>query len=411
MAVEGPKFTRQMRETHTILVPSMANIQFALLEKVLKHQGYNVKLLTNEGSQVIHKGLKFVHNDTCYPALLVIGQLIDALDSNSYDLTKIALAISQTGGGCRASNYIYLLRKALDQAGYENVPIVSLNLAGMNKEEGFQITLSMLVQGIYSLALGDTLMYLKNQVQPYLVNKKEAHNLVTKWIEKLGSEKRQTFRSYKKHTSQMVKEFSELKVDYSRHVIKVGVVGEIYMKYAPLGNNHLEDFLEQQECEVMIPGILGFVMYGIYNQVENINLYGGSFIKKLFFKWVLKYLLKREAIFLKAASTNENFVVPKPFTHTIKTGREMINLGTKMGEGWLLTAEMADLAALGYKNIICVQPFGCLPNHIVGKGMIAKMKERDQSANIVPIDYDPGATRVNQENRIKLMLAVANETN
>ena len=413
MGSSAPVFTRPMRETHTILAPSMAKIQFTLIVEVLKEEGYNVELLENEGQQVILKGLKYVHNDTCYPALLVIGQMIDALDSGKYDLDKTALAITQTGGGCRASNYIHLLRKALDKAGYTQVPILSLNLKGMNRNSGFRITLKMLRKGGGALIYGDTLMLLRNQVRPYEVHRGESEKLVTKWIELLSEQfqrgKGYNNRAMKRNLAQMVSEFAAIERDFTRPVVKVGIVGEIYMKYAPLGNNHLEDFLATQSCEVAIPSIMGFVLYGMHNQVEDIDLYGGSKIRRSVMLLIQNYLIKLESFIIKAVSKEPTFLAPLPFSHTIETGREVISLGCKMGEGWLLTAEMADLAKMGYRNIICVQPFGCLPNHIVGKGMIRRLKEFDEEINIVPIDYDPGATRVNQENRIKLMLAVANE--
>lgn len=408
-----PLFTREMRKTHTILAPSMATIQFRILVNVLKDEGYTVKLLENEGPQIIRKGLTYVHNDTCYPALLVIGQMIDALDSGAHDLKRTALAITQTGGGCRASNYIHLLRKALDKAGYADIPIVSLNLKGMNRNSGFRITTRMLRKGIAALLCGDTLMLLKNQVSPYEVHHGETSSLVDTWIDRLSDQYRRG-RGYRKREmaedlNRMVREFAAIETDYDRPVVKVGIVGEIYMKYAPLGNNHLEDFLASQSCEVMIPGILGFLLYGLQNQLEDIRLYGGTRRRKLLMGTIMRHVLGLERIMIDAVKRVDRFTAPVPFTHTVKTAEEVISLGCKMGEGWLLTAEMRDLAQLGYRNIICVQPFGCLPNHIVGKGMIRRLKEMDDSANIVPIDYDPGATRVNQENRIKLMLAVANE--
>jgi len=413
MSMIEPAFTREMRETHTILAPNMASIQFRILVQVLKDEGYSVTLLENEGPQVVRKGLTYVHNDTCYPALLVIGQMIDALDSGEYDLERTALAITQTGGGCRASNYIHLLRKALDNAGYHAIPIVSLNLKGMNKNSGFRITLRMLRKGIAALLCGDTLMLLRNQVKPYEVHHGETQRLVDAWIHKLSDQYRRgkgyTKRAMAKDLHDMVADFSRIETDYNRPVVKVGIVGEIYMKYVPLGNNHLEDFLASQSCEVMVPGLLGFLLYGLQNQLEDIKLYGGSKIR-----YAIMYLLKREMILLEDIMIREvdrikRFTPPVPFHQTIESAEEVISLGCKMGEGWLLTAEMRDLAELGYRNIICVQPFGCLPNHIVGKGMIRRLKELDEQVNIVPVDYDPGATRVNQENRIKLMLAVANE--
>ncbi|WP_422479978.1 2-hydroxyglutaryl-CoA dehydratase [Pleomorphochaeta sp. DL1XJH-081] len=413
MKAIDPQFTREMRDTHTILAPNMATTQFRLLVNVLKDEGYTVKLLENEGPQVVRKGLKYVHNDTCYPALLVIGQMIDALDSGEYDLDRTALAITQTGGGCRASNYIHLLRKALDKAGYGTIPIVSLNLKGMNRNSGFRITLRMLRKGIAALLCGDTLMLLKNQVRPYEVNHGETQRLVDRWIERLSEQyargKGYTKRAMTADLRQMVAEFATIETDYDRPVVKVGIVGEIYMKYAPLGNNHLEDYLVSQSCEVMLPGLMGFMLYGLQNQLEDIKLYGGSKIRYAIMWYIKHYLAILEDIMIEEVDRIKRFVPPVPFRKTIESAEEVISLGCKMGEGWLLTAEMRDLAEMGYRNIICAQPFGCLPNHIVGKGMIRRLKELDEQVNIVPIDYDPGATRVNQENRIKLMLAVANE--
>ena len=354
-----------------------------------------------------------MHNDTCYPALLVIGQMIDALDSGQYDLKRVALAITQTGGGCRASNYIHLLRKALNKAGYTDIPIVSLNLKGMNKNSGFRITLRMLRKGLAALLCGDTLMLLRNQVRPYEVHHGQTDALVDQWIERLSAQYRKgdgyTKRAMAKDLHAMVSDFSRIETDYDRPVVKVGIVGEIYMKYAALGNNHLEDFLASQACEVMIPGLLGFLLYGLQNQLEDYRLYGGSRVRYLIMSAFMRYVTNLEAIMIREIEREPRFVPPVPFHTTIETAQEVISLGCKMGEGWLLTAEMRDLALMGYRNIIWVQPFGCLPNHIVGKGMIRRLKELDETVNIVPVDYDPGATRVNQENRIKLMLAVANE--
>ena len=413
MSNREPTFTRAMRSTHTILAPNMASIQFRILVHVLKDEGYTVKLLENEGPQVVRKGLKYVHNDTCYPALLVIGQMIDALDSGDYNLEQVALAITQTGGGCRASNYIHLLRKALDKAGYTQIPTVSLNLKGMNRNSGFRITIRMLRKGIAALLCGDTLKLLYNQVRPYEVHHGESENLVYRWTTILSDQYRQgkgyTKRAMARNLRQMVDDFARIKVDRNRPVVKVGIVGEIYMKYAPLGNNHLEDFLDSQSCEVMVPGLLGFLLYGLQNQLEDYRLYGGSAVRYLIFSLLKRKMTRLETIMIAEINRIDRFTAPVSFAQTIETAKEVISLGCKMGEGWLLTAEMRDLAEMGYRNIICVQPFGCLPNHIVGKGMIRRLKELDDDINIVPVDYDPGATRVNQENRIKLMLAVANE--
>jgi len=293
MSALDPPFTREMRATHTILAPNMASVQFRILVHVLKDEGYTVKLLDNEGPQVVRKGLKYVHNDTCYPALLVIGQMIDALDSGQYDLKRVALAITQTGGGCRASNYIHLLRKALNKAGYTDIPIVSLNLKGMNKNSGFRITLRMLRKGLAALLCGDTLMLLRNQVRPYEVHHGQTDALVDQWIERLSAQYRKgdgyTKRAMAKDLHAMVSDFSRIETDYDRPVVKVGIVGEIYMKYAALGNNHLEDFLASQACEVMIPGLLGFLLYGLQNQLEDYRLYGGSRVRYLIMSAFMRY--------------------------------------------------------------------------------------------------------------------------
>ncbi len=407
------EFTKEMRD-YTLLAPNMANIHFSLLVNIFGQYGYNVKLLKNDGRAVVDEGLKYVHNDTCYPALLVIGQLIDALNSGEYDPNKTALLITQSGGGCRASNYIHLLRKALKKAGYPQVPVISLNLSGLEKNSGFKIKLSMALKMLSALIYGDHIMLLKNQVEPYEVNEGETARLTQKWIddisENLKKGKGYSHFAIKKALPEITKSFAQIPVKKVDKV-KVGVVGEIYVKYSPLANNHLEEFLFSQGCEVMVPGLLGFFLFKTDNRLEDIKLYGGNKFKKLAMKIAMWYLTTVETNLNNAARAYGNFTVPAPYAHIKETCTKIIGAGCKMGEGWLLTAEMMELIESGYGNIVCAQPFGCLPNHIVGKGMIRKLKELYPHSNIVPIDYDPGATRVNQENRIRLMLAVAGENN
>lgn len=407
------EFTKDMQD-YTILAPNMADIHFSMLVNAFSQYGYKVELLKNEGRAVVDEGLKYVHNDTCYPALLVIGQLIDALNSGKYDVNKTALFITQSGGGCRASNYIHLLRKALRKAGYGQVPVISLNLSGLEKNSGFKIRLSLALKMLSALIYGDLLMLLKNQVEPYEVNPGDAKALTQKWIDDISAGflkgKGYSYREIKKTLPQITKTFAEIpvkKVDK----IKVGIVGEIYVKYSPLANNHLEEFLLSQGCEVNVPGLLGFILFKADNRLEDIKLYGGKKLKKIAMEVVMWYLTKIESNILSAAKQYGSFNVPEPYAHIKEKCNKIIGAGCKMGEGWLLTAEMMELAESGYGNIVCTQPFGCLPNHIVGKGMIRKLKELYPQSNIVPIDYDPGATRVNQENRIKLMLAIAKENN
>ena len=405
-------FTKEMRREYTILIPMMAPIHFELIKNVFANSGYKVELLENTGPEVVLQGLKYVHNDTCYPALLVIGQMIDALSSGRYDLDHTALIITQTGGGCRASNYIHLLRKALVKAGYEKVPVVSLNLSGLEKNSGFKLSLTMLRKLIVSLVYGDALMLLSNQVRPYELQSGESDALVARWIETLtqlyNRGKALSVREMKTNLDRITADFAAILIE-KREIVKVGVVGEIYVKYSSLGNNNLEEFLAQQNCEVMVPGIMGFMLFKTDNRLEDIKLYGGNAIKYAVIKAFMDYLLRMEQALIEAVKKYPQFLPPSSYQHTKSLVDGVIGYGSKMGEGWLLTAEMLELVELGYGNIVCTQPFGCLPNHICGKGMIRSIRAIDERANIVPIDYDPSATRVNQENRIKLMLSVARE--
>ncbi|MBR6005430.1 MAG: 2-hydroxyacyl-CoA dehydratase, partial [Clostridia bacterium] len=396
-------FTKEMKKDYTILVPNMAEIHFELLVRVLKQHGYKAELLRTNGREIVDEGLKYVHNDTCYPALLVIGQLINALNSGKYDPHKTALLITQTGGGCRASNYIHLLRKALVKAGYGYVPVISLNLSGLEKNPGFRFTPAMGMKFLSCLIYGDLIMLLKNQVKPYEINEGETDALVERWIAKLvrffKRNKGYDYFSAKNIMPKITKDFAAIPVNKTDK-IKVGIVGEIYVKYSPLANNHLEDFLISQGCEPNVPGLMGFVFFKTDNRLEDIKLYGGKKLKKLVMKAVMWYMMHVEACIEKAAKAYGDFIAPTPYMHLRELIEPVMGYGCKMGEGWLLTAEMMELIESGYGNIVCAQPFGCLPNHIVGKGMVRKLREIYPDSNIVPIDYDPGATKVNQENRI-----------
>ncbi len=403
-------FTKEMKETYKILAPSMAPIHFNIIKNVFIHSGYDLELVDTTGPEIAQTGLKYVHNDTCYPALLVIGQLIHALQSGKYDVNKTALMITQTGGGCRASNYIFLLRKALKKAGFPQVPVISLSM-GMEKNPGFHLTIPLIRRFAAGLVYGDALMLLRNQTKPYEVNEGESEALVQKWIKQLTDEfaKGESYRPKEigEHLDKIAESFSKIKVNRVPKV-KVGVVGEIYVKYARLGNNDLEQFLADQGCEVNLPGIMGFALFKVDNRIEDIKLYGGSMAKYRVCTVLFNYLVKLEAMIIKYTS-KYGFTPPGKYSHIKKLVKPVIGYGSKMGEGWLLTAEMLELAESGYENIVCTQPFGCLPNHINGKGAVRRIKELNPKANIVTIDYDPGAPKVNQENRIKLMLAVGRE--
>lgn len=406
------EFTKDMKKDYTILCPNMAPIHFGILEKIFRLHGYNLVVLKNEGPNVVDEGLRTVHNDTCYPALLVIGQMLDALNSGQYDVNKVALMITQTGGGCRASNYIHLLRKALKKSGYEQVPVISLNAGGLEKNSGFKITYKMLMQLVAAVAYGDLLMLLNNQVRPYELNVGQSEQLVQNWIEDIGRrfERNEAVgvKSIRKVSEEIVDSFAKIPINKTKK-IKVGIVGEIYVKFSSLGNNRLEDFLHKEDCEVMVPSLMGFLMYCVENGVIDYRLYGNGRLKSRLMKMVNDYFSKVEQATNDAVRASGKFVAPSSFKHTRELVDGIIGLGCKMGEGWLLPAEMVELINLGYQNIVVAQPFGCLPNHIVGKGVIANIKGKYPDANIVPIDYDPSATVVNQENRIKLMLSVAKE--
>ena len=409
--IEYPKFKQSMVKTHTILIPSMLDIHMALWEAVLKQSGYKVEVMKNQGPEVVEEGLKYVHNDTCYPALLVIGQFIDNLNHRD-DTHNVVLLITQTGGGCRASNYLHLLRKALIKAGYEYIPVVSLNASNLEKDSGFKPTIKDLLKIVAAMTYGDELMYLYNKCRSYEANKGDATKLKDEWLNKIIKQfengKGTKLGQMKKNMIDMAKDFDNLNLDLSHKKPKVGIVGEIYIKYASLGNNHLEDFLVSQNAEVMVPGVYGFALYSVWNYIYDREIYGRSLKSALIAKFLLHFFQKREKIMINSMK-NTKFTPMNYFDHTKDLSEGVLHHGTKMGEGWLLTAEMMELIEEGYENIICAQPFGCLPNHICGKGVMKKIKSIHKDANIVAIDYDPSATKVNQENRIKLMLAIARE--
>ena len=404
-------FTREMKATHTILVPNMLPMHFKLIGRVLEQVGYKVKLLETSGPQIAETGLKYVHNDTCCAAILVIGQFIDALQRGGYDPDKVALIQFQTGGGCRASNYIHLLRKALEKAGYGQVPVISLSMAGLEKHPGFQLTLPLIMKMMYGVFYGDMLMSLVNQTKPYEVEKGSAQALADRWTDRLARELTSGQDSYsqvKRNYKRMLDDFAALPMEKSEKVM-VGIVGEIFVKYSPLGNNDLEQFLVDEGAEVVIPGLLDFCLYCVYNNLMDRKLYGMQKHVQFIYRVAYWYLLKKEQDMIDSMNAHGRFTPPTIFTHTIELVQGTISMGVKMGEGWLLTAEMLELADKGVSNIVCTQPFGCLPNHICGKGMMKPIKAQNPDINIVAIDYDAGATRVNQENRLKLMLANARQ--
>jgi predicted nucleotide-binding protein (sugar kinase/HSP70/actin superfamily) len=407
-----PVFTEEMKKDYTILVPTMLPMHFKMMENILRAYGYNAVLLENTGNSVKECGLKYVHNDTCYPALLVIGQLLDAVSSGKYDPNKVALLISQTGGGCRASNYIALLRKALQKAGYEQIPVLSFNINGLESQPGFRITAPMLHRMLYAVLYGDLLMLLRNQCRPYEINEGQAQALADEWTKRLTDEMaghRIRYAQVKRNYRAILDDVAKIPLRHESRV-KVGIVGEIFVKFSPLGNNNLEDFLYHEGAEVVMPGLYDFCLYCVYNNFMDGKLYGINKLKAVGAKMIFDFLVGKQKDLIRIVREHGAFRGPTPFGHTISLTQGYIGIGAKMGEGWLLTAEMLELIDQGVDNIICTQPFGCLPNHIVGKGMMKPIKERHPGVNIVAVDYDPGATKINQENRIKLMLANAGST-
>ena len=402
------RFTEDMIKTHTILVPNMLPVHFRLLMAIFEHKGYKVELLENDSRAVVDEGLKNVHNDACYPALLVIGQFMDALNSGKYDPNTTALMITQTGGGCRASNYIHLLRKAVAK-NYPQVPVVSLNFSGLEKDSAFRITAPMFLRLLYAVLYGDLLMTCYNKCRTYEINKGDSKAMLDKWQARLGDIFRKGSREYlktKKLYPQILDDFGSIKLSDEKK-IRVGIVGEIYVKYSPLANNHLEDFLLSEGCEPVVPSLLEFVMYCASGTFTDAEFYDNKSTQSRIYKLGYKLIYSKQKELIKMMKEQGSFEPLHDFEHLRHLADKYISQGVVMGEGWLIPAEMAALAQSGVDNIICTQPFGCLPNHIVAKGMSRAIKQDNPNANIVAIDYDPGATRVNQENRIKLMLANA----
>ncbi len=404
-------FTEEMKKDYTILVPPMLPMHFKMIISVLRTYGYTLELLEDTGPHIADMGLKYVHNDTCYPAILMIGEFMNAILSGKYDPHKVAIIMFQTGGGCRASNYISLLRKALKKAGYGYVPVISFSLAGIEDHPGFKLTLPKLHGMLYAVVYGDLLLSLSNQCRPYEINKGQTKALADSWTKKLGRElgsgAKIRYNDIKENYKKIVADFAAIPLE-KRRAVKVGIVGEIFVKYSPLGNNNLEDFLVSEGAETVVPGLMDFCLYCVYNNINDYRLYRrGSVFYMLLCKLVYKFVCDKKRDVCRIIEEDGNFEPLTDFTHTPSLTKGYIGTGTKMGEGWLLTAEMIELSKMGVKNIVCTQPFGCLPNHICGKGMMKLVKEKNPDVNIVAIDYDAGATQVNQVNRLKLMLANA----
>ncbi|MDU7240311.1 2-hydroxyacyl-CoA dehydratase [Clostridium sp.] len=407
MNYEYKIFTKEMKENYKILVPNMLPIHFKILDKILKDYGFDIEFLEDDVSTIIDAGLRYSNNDICYPAMIVIGQFISALKSGKYDINKTALLMSQTGGGCRASNYIHLIRKALENSGFEEVPAIGLSLTGIEKHPGLKLSPSIILKAVYAVLYGDLIMCLYNKVKPYEINDGETDKTLDEMIEYLNKNFSSIkYMSISKISKVIIKAFDDIDIN-KKEKIKVGIVGEIYMKYSRMGNNHLEEFLVKEDAEVVQSGLMDFVNYCILNSIIDYKLYKRGFIKSKFAKVAYKIILRIQRKINSNIEKYSKFEAPTDFEEVRKMADGYIGYGVKMGEGWLLVANMIELIKTGANNIICAEPFGCLPNHIVGRGAIRKILEKNPNANIVVIDYDPSQSQINQENRIKLMLSNA----
>ncbi len=404
------QFTKEMKKNHTILMPQMAPIQFEILQSALNSCGYSLEVLPSADTKSVDEGLKYVNNDACYPSIIVVGQFIDALKSGKYDLDNVSVMISQTGGVCRASNYVGFMRKAFKEAGFGHVPIIAVSAQGIEKNPGFTFTPAMIKRGIMAVLYGDLIMRMLHRIRPYEKIKGSTNVLARYWIDKCcEAVKVGRTRDYIENINRMVKDFDELEIDENLIKPKVGIVGEILVKYHPEANNQLVDLLEEEGAEAIVTDVTDFLLYSAYNANFKHEKLSKGLLPKIGGNIAVKYIEHYRTYAREALRQSKRFEEPMTIQELATLAEELISLGHQYGEGWLLTAEMIELIHRGAENIVCVQPFGCLPNHITGKGMIKAIRDRYPQANIVPVDYDPGASEVNQLNRIKLMLSNANK--
>ncbi len=411
-AIKKIQFTEKMRKEYTILCPQMSPIHFDLFGPAMSACGYHFEVLSNDNRHSVDVGLKYVNNDACYPSLLVVGQIMQALLSGKYDLKKTAIIITQTGGGCRATNYIGFIRRALKKADMEYIPVISLNLAGIETNPGFKINTQLLMRAAYAVTIGDIFMRCVYHMRPYEKVKGSVNELHDKWKKEAIAfvcKKHPTYSQFSKLCKQIIKDFDNIEMDETMKKPKVGIVGEILVKFSPAGNNHLVELLESEGAEAVVPDLLNFMLYCFYNQIyknEHFNTgKKGAFLSSLGIKAL--ELLRNPAS--KAFKKSKHFTPPTHIEELVEYAKPIVSIGNQTGEGWFLTGEMIELIKSGTNNIVCTQPFGCLPNHVVGKGVIKEIRRRHPKSNIVAIDYDPGASEVNQLNRIKLMLSTAHK--
>ncbi len=404
-------FTKEMRKDYTILCPQMAPIHFELLETAMQTAGYNLVLLRDCTQKTVETGLKYVNNDACYPSILVTGQMIEALQSGKYDPNKTALIMSQTGGGCRATNYIGFIRKALKDAGFANIPVISFNVVGMEKVPGFKLTLPLLERLLKCVLYADLLQKMLTKNRAYEINKGETQALFDKWMLKCKDLiKKSNNKQFKQSIYDIVNDFEKIELDTSVEKPKVGIVGEVLIKYHPFGNNFVADLLEKEGAEVILPDFMGFIKFMATHKVTfNSLLKTNPTIAKISKAAINLIDLLENDSKSALAKSKKNYLPPCNIWHLEEAVKDVLSIGNQTGEGWFLTAEMIEYIENGIPNIVCVQPFACLPNHVVGKGVIKTIREKYPNANISPVDYDPGASEANQTNRIKLLMTVAKD--
>ena len=402
-------FTKDMKKNYTLLCPQMSPIHFELIEPAIRSFGYNLVVLQNDDKTAVDTGLKYVNNDACYPSLIVIGQIMDALLSGKYDLDHTAVLMSQTGGGCRASNYIGFIRRALEKAGMAQIPVISINANGMETNPGFTYTPSMLVKALQAVVYGDVFMRVLYATRPYEAVPGSANALHEKWKKicvKALSTKSAGMMTFVKNIRGIIHDFDNLERT-NVHKPKVGIVGEILVKFSPTANNHIVELLESEGAEAVMPDLMDFLLYCFYNsnfKADNLGMKRSTAHLCNMAISLLEYMRKAARIALEKST---HFTPPSRIKDLAVMANGFVSLGNQTGEGWFLTGEMLELIKSGVNNIVCVQPFGCLPNHIVGKGVIKELRYANPKANIIAVDYDPGASEVNQLNRIKLMLSTA----
>lgn len=404
---QRPLFDRKMKMQHTIIAPNMAPIHFELIQKAFELAGYQVVVCPAFDRKAVDEGLKYVNNDACYPAIIVLGQLIKALKSGKYDVNNTTVLITQTGGGCRATNYIGFLRKALKDAGFAHVPVLSLNVKGMEKHPGFKLSPTLIHRAMMGLVYGDLLMKLLYRVRPYEKIKGSANRLYDKWIYRCKDAiKSLSLNNFRKTILSIIDDFEKIDIN-DKPKPRVGVVGEILVKYHPTANNDVVGLVESEGAEAIVPDLLDFFMYSAFGQAYEYRFLAGSKTEQIVYQGFIKIMELYRRTYKKALRTSKRFFPPQSIYETAKGASKILSLGHQTGEGWLLTGEMVELIEHGIENIICMQPFACLPNHVTGKGMLRELKRVYPNSNIVAIDYDPGASEINQLNRIKLMLSAA----